>query len=100
MTAQEKKEFAQDCIKALTQMVKENQTDNPEFYYSTMQHCEATAKDYEQSVSHFIKHLKSAKILLTGKLNLKLESASQIYTKALTGQLVRNASMTETQSGM
>ena len=47
MTAQEKKEFALDCIKALTQMVKENQTDNPEFYYSTMQHCEATAKDYE-----------------------------------------------------
>ena len=47
MTAQEKKEFAQDCIKALTQMVKENQTHNPEFYYSTMQHCEATAKDYE-----------------------------------------------------
>ena len=47
MTAQEKKEFSQDCIKALTQMVKENQTDNTEFYYSTMQHCEATAKDYE-----------------------------------------------------
>ena len=47
MTTQEKKEFARDCVQAITQMVKENQTDNHEWFFSTMQHCEATPQDYE-----------------------------------------------------
>ena len=47
MTTQEKKDFARDCVQAITQMVKENQTDNHEWFFSTMQHCEATPQDYE-----------------------------------------------------
>lgn len=47
MTTQEKKEFARDCIKAVTQMVQENQSDNHEWFYSTMEHCEATPEDYQ-----------------------------------------------------
>ncbi len=46
MTAQERKEFERDTIQILTQMVKENDTDNEEFYYTTMEHLQATPEDY------------------------------------------------------
>ena len=46
MTAEERKEFSRNCIQAVTQMVKENDTDNDEWYYSTMEHLEATPEDY------------------------------------------------------
>ena len=46
MTAEERKEFSRNCIQAVTQMVKENESDNDEWYFSTMEYCEATPEDY------------------------------------------------------
>ena len=48
MTAEERKEFSRNCIQAVTQMVKENESDNDEWYFSTMEYCEATPEDYEK----------------------------------------------------